>query len=82
MTVVALRLADETVAAIDALVKTGAYATRTDAMRSAIEALLREQQRSETDARIIAGYTRIPQGDDEVAFANAATRALIDDEPW
>jgi Arc/MetJ-type ribon-helix-helix transcriptional regulator len=82
MTTIALRLADETLAAIDALVADGTFSTRTDAVRNAIDALLRAQARSETDRSIIDGYTRLPQTDDEVAFATAATRALISDEPW
>ena len=82
MTTIALRLADDTLDALDALVADGTFSTRTDAVRTAIATLLRAQARSQIDRSIIDGYTRMPQTDGEVAFATAATRALIDDEPW
>jgi Arc/MetJ-type ribon-helix-helix transcriptional regulator len=82
MTTIALRLADQTLAAIDELVRDGVYSTRTDAVRTAIDLLLTAQRRSDNDRQIVEGYTRAPQTDEEVAVARAATFALIDDEPW
>lgn len=82
MTTVAIRLPDDLVQAIDALVVAGRYPTRSDAVRASLKALLIAHEQAEIDRRIVAGYTEAPQTDDEVAIATAATRALIDEEPW
>lgn len=82
MTTVAVRLPDDMVETVDELVKSGRYATRTQVIRLALAALLDANERRAIDRRIIDGYTRNPQTDEESAIATAATRALIEDEPW
>ncbi|MFH1329183.1 MAG: ribbon-helix-helix protein, CopG family [Actinomycetota bacterium] len=82
MTTVAFRLADRVVAAVDVLVAQGRYASRTEVVRAALEALLTAHKQEDLDRRMVEGYTRRPQTDDEVALAAAATRALIEEEPW
>lgn len=82
MTTVAVRLPDELVEAIDALVREGRYATRTDAIRKALQALMAAHQQALIDQAVVESYSRRPQTDEEVAIANAATRALIQEEPW
>ena len=82
MTTVAFRLADRVVAAVDELVVQGRYASRTDVVRAALEAPLAAHEQIDLDRRMVEGYTRRPQTDEEVALATAATRALIAEEPW
>ncbi|MBW3557798.1 MAG: ribbon-helix-helix domain-containing protein [Actinobacteria bacterium] len=82
MTAVAIRLPDEMVAAIDRLVADGVFTTRSEAFRTALVALLREHEEGVVDQQIADGYRRVPQTDAEVAAAAAATRALIEEEPW
>ena len=82
MTTVALRLPDELVEALDELVAGGRYSTRTEVIRSAVEALLAAHEQVAIDHAIVAGYRRLPQTDDEIAAATAATIALIEEEPW
>jgi Arc/MetJ-type ribon-helix-helix transcriptional regulator len=82
MTIVAFRLADRVLAAVDGLVAQGRYASRTDVVRAALDALISAHERADVDRRMVEGYTRMPQTDDEVALAAAVTRALIAEEPW
>ena len=82
MTTVAFRLADRVLAAVDDLVAQGRYASRTDVVRRALDSLLSAHEQAEVDRRLVEGYARQPQTDEEVALASAATRALIEEEPW
>ncbi len=82
MTAVAVRLPDEMVAAVDRLVAEGVFTTRADAFRAALSALLRSHEERLVDQQIVDGYRRLPQTDGEVSAAAAATRALIEEEPW
>ena len=82
MTTIAIRLPDDLVGAIDALVAAGRYPTRSDAVRASLKALLVAHEQAEIDRRIVAAYTQAPQTDEELAIATAATRALIEEEPW
>jgi metal-responsive CopG/Arc/MetJ family transcriptional regulator len=79
---IAVRFPDELLAELDWLVVRVGLASRADAVRMAVEALVRaEQQRAEAEA-IVAGYERLPQTDDEVAVARAAALRSIREEPW
>lgn len=82
MTTVAIRLPDDTLERLDELVHPEGYATRTEAIRRAIEVLLDAHERSAIDREIVEAYTRAPQADEDVAVAAAAARALIEEEPW
>jgi len=46
------------------------------------EKLVDEQRRRRIGAEIVAGYERRPETDEELAQAERATRALIEEEPW
>jgi Arc/MetJ-type ribon-helix-helix transcriptional regulator len=76
------RLDDELVAAVDELVHSGVVGNRSEAMRMGLERLVEEHRRLRIGAEIVAGYTRCPETDEELAQAEQATRALIEEEPW
>ena len=82
MTTVAVRLPEHLVEGIDSLVAEGHYPTRTDVVRTALRALLEAHERREIDRQIVEAYTRMPQTDDELAIAEAALKALVEEEPW
>ena len=82
MTTVAVRLPEQLVEGIDSLVAEGHYPTRTDVVRTALRALLAAHERREIDRQIVEAYTRMPQTDEEIAWAEAAARAMIEEEPW
>jgi Arc/MetJ-type ribon-helix-helix transcriptional regulator len=76
------RVDDRLLAEIDALVTEGVAATRSDAVRLGLEALIEGHRRQRTGKAIVDGYRRYPQHDDELAGLNAGTRALVEEEPW
>lgn len=81
-TQIAVRLPDELVAQVDALVEEGRFRTKAEAIRAAIEGLVEAEARRSTGHRIAEGYRRVPQDDGEVAEATRAAIASIDEEPW
>jgi metal-responsive CopG/Arc/MetJ family transcriptional regulator len=82
MAQVVTRLDDKLVADLDNLVAGGLVASRSEGVRMALEKLVDEQRRHQIGAEIVAGYERCPETDEELAQAEQATRALIEEEPW
>jgi Arc/MetJ-type ribon-helix-helix transcriptional regulator len=82
MAQVVTRLDDRLMAEVDGLVAEGVVANRSEAVRLGLERLVDEHQRRRVGAEIVAAYRRQPQSDDELAGLDAATRALISEEPW
>lgn len=76
------RVDDRLLAEVDALVDGGVAATRSDAVRLGLEALIARHRREQTGRAIIEGYRRHPQNDEELAGLSEATRALVEEEPW
>lgn len=58
---VPVRLTEEDVSALDALVAEGAFRTRSDALRSALAALLKERRELEIEEAYRRGYGKYPQ---------------------
>jgi Arc/MetJ-type ribon-helix-helix transcriptional regulator len=82
MAQVVTRLDDELAAELDGLVADGVVSNRSEAVRLGLERLVAEHRRQRIGAEIVAGYTRCPETDEELAQAEQATRALIEEEPW
>ena len=80
-TQLAFRLSDRLLAGVDRLVETGRFSSRTEVVRVALERLLEQTSRSELDAAIVAGYRRVPDEPPD-PWVDAATRALVAEEPW
>jgi hypothetical protein len=51
-------------------------------VRLGLERLVDQQRRHRVGAAIVDGYRLQPQTDEELAGLDAATRALVDEEPW
>lgn len=47
-----------------------------------IRSLIDERRRRRDGKRIVRAYTALPQTDDELIGLDAATAALIEEEPW
>ena len=80
-TQLAVRLSEEALSGVDRLVRSGKYANRTEAVRAAVAALLKDAERSEIEHAIVAGYAKVPD-DPEDAWLESATKALVSAEPW
>jgi metal-responsive CopG/Arc/MetJ family transcriptional regulator len=76
------RLDDRLLAEVDALVANHVVASRSEAVRLGLTRLVDQHRRAEVGAAIAGAYRRTPQTDDELAGLDAATRALVDEEPW
>ena len=76
------RVDNQLLAAVDALVDDGVAATRSDAVRLGLEALVERHRRHQIGQAIVDGYRRHPQTEDELAGLDEATLALVAEEPW
>jgi Arc/MetJ-type ribon-helix-helix transcriptional regulator len=79
---IAVRIPDEQLAAVDALVARGVYPTRAAALRAAVDVLLELDRRTQDDRSIVAGYQRLPPTEADRSAALSSLRAAIAEEPW
>ena len=76
------RLDDRLLADLDALVAEGAYGSRSEVVRHALEEMIDRHRRRRVGAAIVAGYECEPQREGEVGWADASTVRMIAEEPW
>jgi Arc/MetJ-type ribon-helix-helix transcriptional regulator len=76
------RIDDGLADAVDRLVEEGVVASRSAAVRIALERLIDRHQRHRTGQAIAEGYTSRPQTDADVGWADEATKQMIREEPW
>lgn len=76
------RIDDELATSVDALVAAGAVASRSDAVRYGLQALVDHHRRRRTADSIVEGYRAQPQREDESGWSDEATIRMITDEPW
>lgn len=76
------RISDEVATALDSLVALGVFASRSEAVRAGLDAILERERRRAVGASIVEGYLRIPQGTDDLAGSDASAAAMIAEEPW
>lgn len=83
MTQLVTRVPDEIADAIDDLVRARVFASRSDAVRAGLEAVIERERRAAVGRQIVEGYRRIPQtDDDDLGWSDEATAAMIAEEPW
>ncbi len=82
MTQVVARLDDALAADLDALVSSGAIASRSEGIRVALERLIDDHRRQAIGRQIVAGYEAIPPTDADGGWSDDATVAMIAEEPW
>lgn len=76
------RINADLVSLIDELVAEGVFKSRSHAVRQGLRALIDDHRRRQTADAIIRGYQDNPQTEEEVGWADEATRRMISDEPW
>ena len=82
-TQLAIRLPDALLAELDWLVVRCEYSNRTEAMRTAIEAMVRIERSREIDEQYIAAYTKYPQTEEELGDLHWQSSPDLDDnEDW
>lgn len=75
-------MGDDLVAAVDELIAHGVVSSRSEAVRLGLERLVDRHRRDLIGARIVEGYLDRPQDEAEVGWADAASVAMIAEEPW
>jgi Arc/MetJ-type ribon-helix-helix transcriptional regulator len=76
------RVPDALADAVDDLVQAGVFSSRSEAVRTGLENVLEHERRAATGRAIVEGYRRIPQESDDLAWPDAASSAMIAEEPW
>ncbi|MEJ7797387.1 MAG: ribbon-helix-helix domain-containing protein [Solirubrobacteraceae bacterium] len=76
------RIPDELAGAVDDLVRAGVYASRSAAVRAGLDTVIDQQRRALVGRAIVAGYSRTPQEGDDLSWSDAASAAMIAEEPW
>ncbi len=77
-----IQMSDDLLARLDARAARE-HRNRSEVVREAISAYLDSDQESEIDRQIVEAYTRIPQTDEEVAWADSTVESLLDAAgPW
>jgi Arc/MetJ-type ribon-helix-helix transcriptional regulator len=76
------RIPDEIADAIDDLVRARVFASRSEAVRAGLEAVVERERRAAVGRAIVEGYRRVPQGGDDPEWSDAASTAMIAQEPW
>lgn len=79
---IAIRIPDGLAESLEDLVASGRFASKAEAVRRALEALVETERRRRLGELIAEGYRRIPQQDEEVALATTAAIRSIEEEPW
>lgn len=79
---ISVRMPDDRVNAIDALVASGSHASRASVIVHAIDRLLAQLESERIDREIVEGYTRIPSTPEEDAWAEWSALESIREEPW
>ena len=78
---ITVRMSEDRVQAIDELVASG-RASRAAVIVEAIDRLVADLERERIDREIVEGYRRIPETDEELAWAEWSTIESIREEPW
>lgn len=79
---IAVKLPDELVFEIDRLIEGGAFANRSQVVRSGLEAIVASRRRQDIDRRYQDAVAAFPETPDEIAEATRLAVDAIDDEPW
>jgi metal-responsive CopG/Arc/MetJ family transcriptional regulator len=56
--------------------------SRSALIREAIEQHLDAERRAEIGRQIVEGYRRIPETEEEMAWAEASAREMLEEESW
>lgn len=76
------RVDDRVVEQLDELVHQGLVASRSEAVRLALAALIDGHRRHRIGLEMVEAYRRLPQSEAELGWADEATRRMIAEEPW
>ena len=76
------RLEDSLAERVDSLVEAGVLASRSEAVRLGLEALTDRLERERIGRQIVEGYQRMPETEEELAWADQSLEEMLSEEPW
>jgi Arc/MetJ-type ribon-helix-helix transcriptional regulator len=76
------RVGETLVDRVDSLVAAGLLASRSEAVRLALEDLVERLEREEIGRQIVDAYTRMPQTDEEIRGVDEAFEQMLAEESW
>lgn len=76
------RIPDALAEELDRLVEQGVVSSRSEAVRLGLERLVDRERRRRIGQAIVDGYRRIPVTEEELDWADAATRDMMAEESW
>jgi Arc/MetJ-type ribon-helix-helix transcriptional regulator len=80
---ITVRMPDDRVASIDALVASGSHPSRASLIIAAIDRLVAALESERIDRAIVEGYTRIPQTEEELDWADwSPPEETASEEQW
>lgn len=79
---IAVKLPDDLVDELDRLVQVGTFDSRSQAIRTGIEAMVAQKHRQEIDQRFRDGVARHPETVEDIDEATALAINSIQEEPW
>lgn len=79
---IAVKLPDDLVGEVDRLVQRGDFASRSQAVRRGLEAMVADRRRQELDRGYRDAMSRLPETEEEMAEATRSAVDAIHEEPW
>ncbi len=79
---IAVKLSEDLITALDNLVASGRFESRSGAVRAGLRLVIRDAVREQIDRSFADGFRRMPETDDEIAEARRLAIESIEDEPW
>ena len=76
------RIEDRLTDRVDSLVAAGIFASRSDAVRLGLERIVDQLEREQIGRQIVEAYQRMPQTEEELAWADEALEQMLEEEPW
>ena len=67
---------------MDSLVVAGVVASRSEAVRRALEQLVDQLERERIGREIVEAYRRMPQTEEELAWADESLERMLAEESW
>lgn len=81
-TQIAVKLSEELLEAVDRLVASQRFASRSDIVRAGLQRMIADDAAATLDSAFADGYARHPDSESDLRRATTLAIGSIEDEPW
>jgi Arc/MetJ-type ribon-helix-helix transcriptional regulator len=81
-TQIAVKLPEDLLEAVDRLVETQRFASRSEIVRAGLQRMIADDAAATLDRAFVDGFTQHPDSDADLRRATTLAIESIDDEPW